>query len=121
MNTDAELVERATGGDQDAMSELYERSLYRFYAFLTRLVHDRTEAADIAQDTFIKAMTGLGSLASGASFKSWLFTIARNTALNRLEKATRVRPLDAGTSDEDATGFDVVDTSRFVDPEEAFE
>src|SRR4051794_29455055 len=104
MNTDAELVERATGGDQDAMSELYERYFDRVYDFLTRLIHDRTEAADIAQDTFIKAMTGLGGLTSGASFKCWLFTIARNTALNRLEKASRVRPLDGGRSDEDAIG-----------------
>src|SRR5215218_6001063 len=122
MNTDAELVERATGGDQDAMSELYERYFDRVYDFLTRLLHDRSEAADVAQDTFMKAMTGLDGLASGASFKSWVFTIARNTALNRLQKTNRVRPLDAGApSDDDATGFDVVDTNRFVDPEEAFE
>ncbi len=122
MNTDEDLVGRAAGGDQDAMSELYERYFDRVVDFLTRLVHDRAEAADIAQDTFIKAMTGLGGLSSGASFKGWVFTIARNTALNRLEKASRVQPLDARAgSEEDATGFDVVDTNRFGDPEEAFE
>lgn len=123
MRTDAELVARASNGDQAAWSELYERYFDRVHDFLTRLVRDRSEAADIAQDTFIRAIGGLGSLTSGASFRSWLFTIARNTALNRLETANRVRPLDATSSGEDdeATGFDIVDPSRFADPEEAYE
>ena len=124
MTTDEVLVARATAGDEGAFAELYERYFERIYDFLTRLVNDRTEAADLAQDTFIKAIGGLSSLSSGASFKSWLFTIARNTALTRLERASRFRPLEGGkpgAEGDDGAGYDVVDASRFADPEEAYE
>jgi RNA polymerase sigma factor (sigma-70 family) len=124
MATDEVLVARATAGDQAAFAELYERYFDRIYDFLTRLVRDRAEAADLAQDTFIKAIGGLSGLSSGTSFKSWLFTIARNTALNRLERASRVRPLEAGAAGgegDDGAGYDLVDAGRFADPAEAYE
>jgi RNA polymerase sigma-70 factor (ECF subfamily) len=93
MNDDATLVELAKSGDQEAFATLYERYFDRVYDFLARMVHDSSEAADLTQDAFLKAMNSLGSLTKGTSFKSWLFTIARNTALNRLERASRTTPL----------------------------
>jgi RNA polymerase sigma factor (sigma-70 family) len=116
---DSTLVERAVAGEQDAFAALYERYFDRVFDFLARMVHDQSLAADLAQDTFVRAMHALGSLAKGASFKSWLFTIARNTALNQLEKSSRQQPLDGRDDDDDGPAFDVVDTDRFGDPEEA--
>ena len=119
---DAALVTRAREGDRDAFAALYERYFDRVYDFLVRTVRDRDEAADVAQDTFIRAMGSLDSLREGASFKSWLFTIARNQALNRLERAGRTRPLSELQSDEDdAPTFDLPDTERLADPADAVE
>jgi RNA polymerase sigma factor (sigma-70 family) len=121
VNDDATLVELAKSGDQAAFAELYERYFDRVYDFLARTVRDSSEAADLTQDAFLKAMNSLPSLTKGASFKSWLFTIARNTALNRLERASRTTPLE-GTNDEgEEQGYDVIDTDRFGNPEEAAE
>ncbi len=119
--TDRELVAAATGGDQQAFADLYDRYFDRVYDFVARMTRDRDEAADITQDTFIKAMHALGGLKEGASFKSWIFTIARNTALNRLEKASRTRPLTFEDDDGEDVSMDVVDTDRFGDPAEAAE
>ncbi|MBE0611274.1 MAG: sigma-70 family RNA polymerase sigma factor, partial [Dehalococcoidia bacterium] len=113
------LVELAKAGDQHAFAELYNRYFDPVYDFVSRMTRNRDEAADIAQDTFLKAMNALGGLQKGASFKSWIFTIARNTALNRLEKASRTRPLTFEDNEGDEVSFDVVDTDRFSDPEEA--
>jgi RNA polymerase sigma factor (sigma-70 family) len=117
--TDSSLIELAKGGDQSAFAELYARYFDPVYDFVARMTRNRDEAADIAQDTFLKAMNALGGLQRGASFKSWIFTIARNTALNRIERSSRLRPLTFEGEDGEEVGFDVVDTDRFSDPEEA--
>lgn len=116
---DSRLIELAQGGDQHAFAELYTRYFDPVYDFVARMTRNRDEAADIAQDTFLKAMNALGGLQKGASFKSWIFTIARNTALNRIEKSNRTRPLAFEGEDGEEVSFDVVDTDRFSDPEEA--
>ena len=118
---DSSLIELAKSGDQSAFAELYSRYFDPVYDFVARMTRDRDEAADIAQDTFLKAMNALGGLQKGASFKSWIFTIARNTALNRIEKSSRTRPLTFAGEDGEEVGFDVVDADRFSDPEEAAE
>jgi RNA polymerase sigma factor (sigma-70 family) len=119
MQEDAELVRLAIGGDKAAFAELYERYFDNVYDFLVRMVKDRDEAADLAQDTFMRAMNGLPSLAKGGSFKSWLFTIARNTALNRLERSSRTQPLRTQSDEGESVEMQVVDQDRFSNPEEA--
>jgi len=118
---DAELVLAATSGDQQAFALLYERHISAVYDFLARMLRDRTEAEDVTQEAFVRAMQSLGSLQQGKSFRGWIFTIARNSALNRIERRKRVRPLVssvAGDNNEDYE-LDIVDPSRFSDPAEA--
>ena len=118
---DAALVELAQAGDQPAFAELYNRYFDPVYDFVTRMTRSRDEAEDIVQDSFLKAMNVLGGLQQGASFKSWIFTIARNTALNRLESASRTRPLAMTGDDGEEVHFEVVDAARFAYPAEAAE
>jgi RNA polymerase sigma factor (sigma-70 family) len=117
---DGELVELAQAGDRDAFAELYDRYFDRIYDFLTRMMRNRSEAEDITQDTFIRAMNSLGRLDSTSSFKSWLFTIARNTALNRLERSGRSRPMPVvGEDSGDTLELYIVDTDRLGNPQDA--
>ncbi|HWC30562.1 MAG TPA: RNA polymerase sigma factor, partial [Dehalococcoidia bacterium] len=121
MREDAELVQLAVEGDSSAFAELYERYFDNVYDFVVRLVRNHDEAADLAQDTFLRAMNNLSSLAKGGSFKSWLFTIARNTALNRIERTSRLQPLEQQTADGEELELQVIDPDRFGNPEEAAE
>ncbi len=121
MRDDAALVELAQAGDAAAFAELYERYFDRIHDFLGRMARDRAEAADLTQDTFLRAMNNLPALANGASFRSWLFTIARNTALNRLERPARMQPLERTTEDGEEFSYDIVDAGRFGSPQEAAE
>ncbi|MEX2081884.1 MAG: sigma-70 family RNA polymerase sigma factor, partial [Dehalococcoidia bacterium] len=118
---DSVLVQQAQAGQKAAFAELYARYFDPVYDFLARMMRDSDEAADVAQDTFLKAMNAMGGLKEGARFKSWLFSIARNTALNRIESSGRTRSLTITDSEGDELTFDVVDEDRFGHPEEAAE
>jgi len=52
--------------------------LYNFARWLT---HDQTEAEDVVQETFAKALRGFDSFAPGTDFRAWMFRILRNTFL----------------------------------------
>lgn len=53
-------------------------SLFNFARWLT---HDATEAEDLVQETFAKALRGFASFAPGTDFRAWMFRILRNTFL----------------------------------------
>ena len=94
---DAELAERAKGGDVDAYEALvanYQQLAFRVAYVITR---DAGEAQDATQDAFVRAYYALDRFRSGSSFKPWLLRIVANQARNRrrsagrrLELATRV-------------------------------
>lgn len=119
---DAELVTLARRGQEDAFGALYEKYFPGVYDFLTRLLRDRQEAADVAQDTFIKAFERLGHLEKPESFKSWLFTIAHRNGLNRIERSKRAVAVgDFYVSDRESTELGVIDPDRAADPERSAE
>jgi len=119
---DGELVALARSGSDDAFGALYERYFTSVYDFLTRLLRDRQEAADAAQDTFIKAFERLGHLENPESFKSWLFTIAHRNGLNRIERSKRAVAVgDFNVSGREAAELGVIDLDRAGDPERSAE
>jgi|CXWL01.1.fsa_nt_gi RNA polymerase sigma factor (sigma-70 family) len=113
---DALLVSRARSGDLDAFGQLYDQYFPRIYDFSWRILRNSEEAADVTQDVFMKAMQNLPGLSKASSFKSWLFTIAHNTAVTRAERAGRTVPLPEPVHEEAFGAFDVPDPSRLADP-----
>ncbi len=116
--TDATLVGLARQGDSWAFSVLYRRHYSAVFDFLTRLLRDREEAADVAQDTFVKAMQELASLRRPDRFKSWVFTVAYRLGLNRI-RSNRRKVAIAGqivTIDETDDAMALADADRCGDP-----
>jgi RNA polymerase sigma factor (sigma-70 family) len=110
-------VRKALAGGQSAFAALYDRYFNRVYDFLARMLRDRAAAEDVTQETFIQAMTALKSLKKPEGFKSWLFTIARNQALNRLEREKRVGAMPTITTDDsEELTLDLIDEDRQADP-----
>jgi RNA polymerase sigma factor (sigma-70 family) len=120
--TGAELEKRAAAGDREAFGELYERYSGRVYDFLLRMVRERAEAADLTQETFVRALRSLKTERAGsAEFVTWLFTIARNLAITRMQRAKRTQPLidDSGVDELDEASYYAVDPERLDnDPEQ---
>ncbi|MDI6857496.1 MAG: sigma factor [Dehalococcoidia bacterium] len=104
--TDNELERFTASGSRDAFGELYERHCGRVYDFLLPMVRDEDRAADLTQETFMRAMKALSKERAGrAAFCTWLLTIARNRAVNEIDLEKRSVPLVEEESDEGAPGF----------------
>jgi RNA polymerase sigma-70 factor, ECF subfamily len=77
---------RLRDGDVQAVVPLMERYQHRLYRYLLRLVWQEATAEDLFQQTWIKVMERIGSYDPNRSFESWLFTVARNLALDHLRR-----------------------------------
>jgi RNA polymerase sigma-70 factor (ECF subfamily) len=86
---DLELVERVKLGEKSAFSSLVLRHQRGLLRLGLRFVKDLDQAEDIVQEAFIKAYEKLSTFEGRASFKSWLYQIALNTARNRLRESRR--------------------------------
>lgn len=87
--TEEDLVQQAQRGERAALAELVRRYQKPVYALCLRYVHDHDEAADLLQRTFVRVMTKLPDLRSTELFRSWVFRIAANLALNHIRDHAR--------------------------------
>lgn len=87
--SDSELVERLSSGDETAFCLLYARYWERIRNFCCRLVHSQDLAENYAQDIFLKIWENRELLDPERSFSCFLYTIARNKAINYLRQVAR--------------------------------
>jgi RNA polymerase sigma-70 factor (ECF subfamily) len=84
---DQTLITDYLEGNDEALAGLISRYLKPVYNFAYRLAgNNKEEAEDITQETFFKMWRNLKKYRPSENFKTWLFTIARNTAYDRLRK-----------------------------------
>jgi RNA polymerase sigma-70 factor (ECF subfamily) len=83
---DWSIVKRVQAGDVAAFDSLVLKYRERLYAVVYNLVGNREDTADLVQDSFIKAYQAIHRFAGDASFFTWLYRIAINTALGHLRK-----------------------------------
>ena len=102
--TDRELVEKAKQGDQSAFEQLVLDNQNKVYSLALRLVGDREEAADLAQEAFVRAWQGLGSFQGESSFATWVYRLTTNVCIDHLRKKKRREGVEAAVSldDEDS-------------------
>lgn len=84
---------------ESRFAQLFDEFNAPIYNYVLRMVGDPDRAADIAQDTFIKAYRKLDTVTDAASTRSWLYRIATNTAIDDMRRRRNVTtmPDDAPT------------------------
>jgi RNA polymerase sigma-70 factor (ECF subfamily) len=85
-DTDAELTARILAGSDAAAYELVRRYERPVFNLVVRIVRDAGLAEDLAQDTFLKAFTRLGTYDPSFKFSNWILKIAHNTAIDHVRR-----------------------------------
>jgi len=86
MERDAELIRRWRAGADAALATLLRRHERAVFGFLHRLLGDRHEAEDAAQETFLIVVRKLRGYRERGHFKSWLYRIAHREGLRALRR-----------------------------------
>jgi RNA polymerase sigma-70 factor, ECF subfamily len=108
-----ELIRRMAAGDRDAFARFYDRYAPLVFPLVLRIVRDRTDAADVIQETFWEAWRGAAAYdAARGTPEAWIVMRARTRAIDRIRALRRrgetfVAPVDeAVASAPDAEGGD---------------
>ncbi|HLM83904.1 MAG TPA: sigma-70 family RNA polymerase sigma factor [Candidatus Bathyarchaeia archaeon] len=96
---DKQLIAKVLDGEEGVFAEIVKVYLKPVYNFVYRLAGDRDVADDLTQETFVKAWKNLARFDQNKNFRTWLFTIAKNTAFDYFKKKKEI-PFSTFTDEE---------------------
>ena len=85
-NNEQILIEKYLQGDEQSLELLIGQYLKPIYSFVSRYVGNGQEAEDITQEVFVRVWRNLKKFDQTKSFKTWIFSIAKNASLDFLKK-----------------------------------
>ncbi len=100
-------------GDKEAFGSLVALYNERLILFLFGFVQDRMQAEDLAADTFCYLLIRKPSFREEAKFKTWLFRIAKNKAIDFLRKQKRYPEISFENGDFELPHFDLPENALF--------
>lgn len=86
-DVDFEVVRHVKAGDVAAFDQLISKYRERIFGIIYNMTSNREDAADLTQDTFIKAFQSIHRFGGQSSFFTWLYRIAINSTLSHLRKS----------------------------------
>ncbi|KPL09981.1 hypothetical protein AMJ71_04885 [candidate division TA06 bacterium SM1_40] len=102
--TDAELVNAARGGDEQAIRDLLGRYRTAVFNLAFRILRNEEDATDAAQETFIRVFRALDRFDESQRFKPWILRIASNYCIDQIRKRDwRTVSFDTPIETEDGT------------------
>ena len=118
---EAQIVRRVLEGDVNAFEDLVTEHEKGVYAIAQRMTGNAEDAADMTQETFIKAYNSLSSFRGDSKFSVWLYRIATNVCLDFLRSRSRKPTVSLSVADDDGeeTQMDIADESQ--SPEQLLE
>ena len=97
-----DLIERFKRGDPEAVRVVYREHAGAVYTVARSIVHDRDLAADVVQQTFVKAWRAARTFEGNRQLAPWLYSIARRTAIDTLR--SEMKPTRGGHAPETDVG-----------------
>ena len=86
---DPKVIRAAAAGDEAAFTALMRSAQPHVWRFLRHLLGNDEQAADVTQETFVRVHAALGRFRHQARFSTWVFTIARNAAIDEQRRGAR--------------------------------
>ncbi len=84
--SDKQLIADYLAGDEKSLEVLFGQYLKPIYSFIYRYIGSASDAEDITQEVFVKSWRALKKFDQNKSFKTWIFSIAKNAAIDYLKK-----------------------------------
>ena len=91
--SDEEVVEITRTKNKETYAEIIKRYQKKLMRYATYLLNDDDKAADVVQESFIKAYENLNSFNSNKKFSSWIYRIVHNQAINLINKHKKETPM----------------------------
>ncbi len=108
---DQTLVGLAQSGDRRAFHTLMQRHQRKVYAVAYGILHDREDALDVVQETFIKVHRNLERFQGDSAFYTWVYRITANLCIDKIRRSKRHR----GVSFDDGIQHDADESTPFED------
>ena len=86
---EASIIKQAIAGDQSAYAALVRRYNRLVFGLALQMLGNREDALEVTQDAFLKAFRFLSTYRGESRFSTWLYHIARTSAINRLRRVRR--------------------------------
>ena len=83
---DQHYIDKIIHGETNAFAVLVDRYKDMIFTLAVKMLKNREEAEEVAQDTFIKIYNSLSKFKGDSKFSTWIYKIAYNTCLDRLKK-----------------------------------
>jgi RNA polymerase sigma-70 factor (ECF subfamily) len=119
---EAALIDELRAGSEEAFAWLIARYHQPIYSLLARIVHDRADASDLAQEVFVKVFRGVGNFHGESSLRTWIYRIALHEASNQRRWWMRHKQQEVGIEQEVAdmeSGQPARLVDMLVDPAES--
>ena len=100
---------RLVSGHDPALNDLMARHAEKLFHYLTRCLQNAEDAADLAQETFVRVYQHRSNFDSGQKFSTWLYAIATNLVKDRYRYRSR-HPQVSLDAEKDGTGADFKDS-----------
>jgi RNA polymerase sigma-70 factor (ECF subfamily) len=115
---DARDMQRLASGHDAALTDLMERYEERLFHYLIRQLRDESDAADIAQETFVRVYQNRAKFDARQKFSTWLYAIATNLARDRLKWRARHPQVSLNAEKENDTSLEQVLPDAALTPDE---
>lgn len=91
---DEQLILKTAQEDMDAFAQLYDQASAAVYTYALSILHDKDDAEDVVQDTFLKIRSAAHLYRPQGKPMAWILTIARNLCMMRFRNRSRITVLD---------------------------
>lgn len=114
----SEIIRRAQTGDSEALTQLIISQQHYVYSIAMSVLKDPDDAADLAQEAFVRLFRALPQYNGESRFTTWLYRLVVNLGRDELRKRGRQVPIIPAASEEDEQDpiASVADDDRWADP-----
>ena len=124
LNADAVLVLRCQEDDSEAFDEIIARYKDGIFNYIWRMISNRDDVEDLAQEVFVRAFTSIKSFRRESNLRTWLYKIATNLCIDKYRRAGLEKklfvPMENDQDEDKSPGPTELPDSTY-DPREVYE